>query len=162
VHDIESTIVTMIWKTIEDASVEDTRFKFSKLHKTGGFYDGTRIRKPDVFDFVAILKELSNKPDMFEIDPVCASVNPGTAHVRLRKQSEFSKWRDCNPDDGNTGTLVRYKHDSQGVWLDDAGGNIGYGKEFADGSTSLCTWYVNAIIVQGRGCHAPVPDFFLL
>ena len=50
VADIESAVVQVCYRILEEVYELDNRFKTSRVLKTGSFYEGTKISEPNEFD----------------------------------------------------------------------------------------------------------------
>ena len=59
VADIESAVVQVCYRILEEVYELDNRFKTSRVLKTGSFYEGTKISEPNEFDLMAVNEELS-------------------------------------------------------------------------------------------------------
>ena len=91
VVDIESAVVQVCYRILEEVYELDNRFKTSRVLKTGSFYDGTKIRKPNEFDLMAVNEELS-RPGLCKAVRECPDA-AGFAHVVTEDQSVADRWK---------------------------------------------------------------------
>ena len=91
VADIESAVVQVCYRILEEVYELDNRFKTSRVLKTGSFYDGTKIRKPNEFDLMAVNEELS-RPGLCKAVRECPDA-AGFAHVVTEDQSVADRWK---------------------------------------------------------------------
>ena len=91
VADIESAVVQVCYRILEEVYELDNRFKTSRVLKTGSFYDGTKIRKPNEFDLIAVNEELSS-PGLCKAVRECPDA-AGFAHVLIEDKSVSDRWK---------------------------------------------------------------------
>ena len=91
VADIESAVVQVCYRILEEVYELDNRFKTSRVLKTGSFYDGTKIRKPNEFDLMAVNEELS-RPGLCKAVRECPDA-AGFAHVLIEDKSVSDRWK---------------------------------------------------------------------
>ena len=91
VADIESAVVQVCYRILEEVYELDNRFKTSRVLKTGSFYDGTKISEPNEFDLMAVNEELS-RPGLCKAVRECPDA-AGFAHVLIEDKSVSDRWK---------------------------------------------------------------------
>ena len=91
VADIESAVVQVCYRILEEVYELDNRFKTSRVLKTGSFYEGTKISEPNEFDLMAVNEELS-RPGLCKAVRECPDA-AGFAHVVTEDQSVADRWK---------------------------------------------------------------------
>ena len=91
VADIESAVVQVCYRILEEVYELDNRFKTSRVLKTGSFYDGTKISEPNEFDLMAVNEELS-RPGLCKAVTECPDA-AGFAHVLIEDKSVSDRWK---------------------------------------------------------------------
>lgn len=92
--DIEMAVKEFVERILRLGVRKDTRFE-AKLQRTGSSYDGTKIKSPDEFDFLAVMGRFSNS-NCESVVRSCAD-SQGFAHVHLKKTSA-NHWQDLLTD----------------------------------------------------------------
>ena len=111
VADIESAVVQVCYRILEEVYELDNRFKTSRVLKTGSFYDGTKIRKPNEFDLMAVNEELS-RPGLCKAVRECPDA-AGFAHVLIEDKSVSDRWKGLTYSRGD-GRLYIVPYDQYG------------------------------------------------
>ena len=91
VADIESAVVQVCYRILQEVYELDNRFKTSRVLKTGSFYEGTKISEPNEFDLMAVNEELS-RPGLCKGVRECPDA-AGFAHVVTEDQSVADRWK---------------------------------------------------------------------
>lgn len=91
VADIESAVVQVCYRILEEVYELDNRFKTSRVLKTGSFYEGTKISEPNEFDLMAVNEELS-RPGLCTAVRECPDA-AGFAHVLTEDKSVADRWK---------------------------------------------------------------------
>ena len=111
VADIESAVVQVCYRILEEVYELDNRFKTSRVLKTGSFYDGTKISEPNEFDLMAVNEELS-RPGLCKAVRECPDA-AGFAHVLLEDKSVSDRWKGITYSRGD-GRLYIVPYDQYG------------------------------------------------
>jgi hypothetical protein len=89
--DIQSAVEEDIGRLLRAVGDLDPRFKHTTLIKVGSFYEGTKLNRPDEFDCMVEIGDLSN-PELVQMASLCPE-NHGFVHVRLL-QDQTPSWGD--------------------------------------------------------------------
>jgi len=111
VADIESAVVQVCYRILEEVYELDNRFKTSRVLKTGSFYDGTKISKPNEFDLMAVNEEFS-RPGLCKAVRECPDA-AGFAHVLTEDKSVSDRWKGITYSRGD-GRLYIVPYDQYG------------------------------------------------
>ena len=111
VADIESAVVQVCYRILEEVYELDNRFKTSRVLKTGSFYEGTKISEPNEFDLMAVNEELS-RPGLCKAVRECPDA-ARFAHVLIEDKSVSDRWKGLTYSRGD-GRLYIVPYDQYG------------------------------------------------
>lgn len=86
-EDIREAVTEMVWNILRGIKEVDPYFAVSKLESVGSIAEGTKLGKPDEFDFVALMQCFDESKYSVKVINECG--NSGTAHIRCSTSSNL-------------------------------------------------------------------------
>ena len=93
-ENIQRSVEKLVTKLVNEVGRTDNRYNVSEILKVGGFYEGTKIGKPDEFDFLVIIDELSSQGAV-------SVERHGPLHARVKFNDDTlqSRWTEFMQDE---------------------------------------------------------------
>jgi len=86
-------------RLMKGVTIQENKLKICNIQKVGSYYEGTKICKPDEFDFLVQLEELSDSSKY--VQTVNCYKNLGSVHVHATHDEYRNLKPTCEPLDYN-------------------------------------------------------------